>query len=87
MTKQIAALFQARPARPTHALLGTLHLPAGALALRALRPTTRRYVRFVSAPLFQGLPYDSPLWQLRDVPVMPKRPRYANAALEAYLSH
>lgn len=71
----------------TYTPFGTLHLPAGALALRALRPTTRRYVRFVSAPLFQGLPYDSPLWQLRDVPVFVKHPRYASAAREAYLNH
>jgi hypothetical protein len=71
----------------TYTQFKTLHLPAGALALRALRPTTQRYVRFVSAPLFQGLPYDSPLWQMRDVPVFVKHPRYASAAREAYLSH
>jgi hypothetical protein len=68
----------------------TLTIPQAAVALRALRPSTRARhlpVRFVSAPLFQGLPYDSPLWTLRDVPVYVKHPRAASSAVEAYLSH
>lgn len=62
----------------THTHFARLSLPAGAMALRALRPSMRSVrlpVRYVSAPLFQGLPYDSPLWQLRDVPVFVKRTR------------
>jgi hypothetical protein len=56
----------------------TLRISAPALALRALRPSftsIRLPVRFVNAPLFQGLPYDSPLWQTRDVPVYVRQRR------------
>lgn len=65
----------------THTHIAHLSLPAGALALRALRPSFRSIllpVRFISVPLFQGLPYDSPLWQLRDVPVYVRQRRSAS---------
>jgi hypothetical protein len=65
-----------------HTHFATLSLPAGAMALRALRPSMRSVrlpVRYVSAPLFQGLPYDSPLWQLREVPVYVRKAKMSTS--------
>lgn len=65
----------------THTHFATLSLPAGAMALRALRPSMRSVrlpVRYVRTPVHSvhcATPTSFEFWPHRDVPVFIAHPR------------
>jgi hypothetical protein len=64
-----------------HTHFATLSLPAGAMALRALRPSLRsvrlpvRYLRSYVYSVHCPVPLDAEFWPMRDVPVYVRQRR------------
>lgn len=68
----------------THTHIAHLSLPAGALALRALRPSFRSIllpVRFVKSYVYSvhcSVPTDAEFWPTREIPVYVRQRRSAS---------
>jgi len=84
-TTRTETLQGAQGAHHTH--FARLSLPAGAMALRALRPSVHsvrlpvRYLRSYVYSVHCPVPLDAEFWPTREIPVFVKRTR------SAYLQH